>query len=67
MAQSPLGRARETTSQPLRSGGLTSVKPSGVAQQHLTALTQVVGQQKKKRKAMQAALASGPTQNGTGW
>jgi hypothetical protein len=63
--QSPLGRARATTSQPLRGGALTSVKPSGVAQQQMSAMSQV--QQRKKRKAMQAALAAGPTQNGTGW
>lgn len=63
--QNPLGRARASASQPLRSGGLTSVKPSGVAQQQMSAMSQV--QQKKKRKAMQAALAAGPSQNGTGW
>lgn len=63
--QNPLGRARASASQPLRSGGLTSVKPSGVAQQQLSAVSQAG--QKKKRKAMQAALAAGPTRNGTGW
>jgi hypothetical protein len=63
--QNPLGRARASASQPLRSGGLTSVKPSGVAQQQLSAASQAG--QKKKRKAMQAALAAGPSQNGTGW
>jgi hypothetical protein len=64
--QNPLGRARASASQPLRSGGLSSVKPSGVAQAQMSAASQSSGQ-KKKRKAMQQALASGPTQNGTGW
>jgi len=64
--QNPLGRARESASQPLRSGGLTSVKPSGVAQAQLSRAQQGPGP-KKKRKAMQQALAAGPTQNGTGW
>jgi hypothetical protein len=64
--QNPLGRARASASQPLRSGGLSSVKPSGVAQAQLARVSGGPGP-KKKRKAMQAALAAGPTQNGTGW
>jgi hypothetical protein len=50
--QNPLGRARG--------------KPSGVAQAQLARVSGGPGP-KKKRKAMQAALAAGPTQNGTGW
>lgn len=65
--QNPLGRSRFSPSQPLRSGGLSTVKPSGVAQAQLSAATSAGPGPKKKRKAMQQALAAGPTQNGTGW